>query len=53
MSNIAQREGWILRNPFASGESLISVANEHKRERILSYEEELRLLAAVTLLSAN
>jgi hypothetical protein len=46
MFNIAQREGWILRNPFTSGDSLISVANEQKRERILSREEELRLLAA-------
>jgi len=44
--NIAEREGWILRNPMRSGDSLISVADERKRERILTREEELRLLAA-------
>jgi integrase len=44
--NIAQREGWIDRNPFGSGDSLISVADERKRTRILSRDEEARLLAA-------
>jgi integrase len=43
---IAQREGWILRNPFVTGDSLISIADEQKRERIISREEELLLLAA-------
>lgn len=46
MLNVAQREGWILRNPFASGDSLISLADENKRERILTREEELKLIAA-------
>ncbi len=46
MFNVAQREGWILRNPFASGDSLISVADEQKRERILTRAEEAKLLAA-------
>lgn len=46
MFNVAQREGWILRNPFASGDSLISVADEQKRERILTRAEETKLLAA-------
>jgi integrase len=46
MLNIAQREGWIRSNPFASGESLISLADESKRERILTREEERRLLDA-------
>ena len=32
--NVAQREGWILRSPFAAGDSLISLADENKRERI-------------------
>jgi len=45
MFNVAQREGWILRNPFAAGDSLISVADEKKRERILTREEEAALLA--------
>jgi len=44
--NIAEREGWILRNPMRSGDPLISVADERKRERILTRQEELRLLAA-------
>lgn len=45
MLNVAQREGWIARNPLSLGESLISVADEKKRERILTREEETRLLA--------
>jgi integrase len=43
--NVALRQGWIDRNPFSSGESLISIADETKRERILSVDEEERLLA--------
>lgn len=43
--NIAEREGWILRNPMRNGDPLISIADERKRERILTREEELRLLA--------
>jgi len=46
MLNIAQREVWIRLNPFAAGESLISLADESKRERILTREEERRLLNA-------
>jgi integrase len=44
--NIAEREGWILRNPMRSGDPLVSVADERKRGRILTRDEELRLLAA-------
>ena len=46
MLNVAQREGWILRSPFVAGDSLISLADENKRERILTREEEIKLLAA-------
>lgn len=46
--NVAVREGWIARNPFTAGETLISLADERKRERILTREEETRLLAACT-----
>lgn len=46
MLNIAQREGWIKQNPFAAGESLISLADERKRERILTRAEERNLLKA-------
>jgi integrase len=48
MLNVAQAEGWLIRNPFKAGESLISIADEKQRERILTPEEESRLLAACT-----
>jgi integrase len=44
--NVALAEGLIIRNPFSSARSLISIADEHKRERILTREEEDRLLVA-------
>jgi len=44
----AIREGWLLRSPFEMGAALISKADETRRERILSYEEEQRLLNACT-----
>lgn len=43
---IAQRESWILKNPFSQGDSLISIADEKKRERILTKTEEMTLLEA-------
>lgn len=46
--NFAKRQGWVTRNPFEQGESLISLAQETKRERLLTREEEERLLAACT-----
>ncbi len=46
--NYARREGWILKSPFESGAPLISKADEVQRERILSRNEEERLLAACT-----
>lgn len=46
MLRIAMRESWLLKNPFSAGDSLISLADEKKRERILTLEEEARLLAA-------
>jgi len=42
----AQKEGWLLRSPFEEHDSLIRMADERRRERTLSYEEEARLLAA-------
>ncbi|MGH9755246.1 MAG: integrase [Blastocatellia bacterium] len=44
--NFARRKGWIVRNPFELGEPLISMSSERKRDRILTREEEARLLAA-------
>lgn len=45
--NIAVRQGWLLKNPFQNGDSLISLADENQRTRILSYEEEIRLFKAI------
>lgn len=44
--NFAKREGLILYSPFERGASLISRADENRRERTLSHAEEERLLAA-------
>ncbi|MGH9855667.1 MAG: tyrosine-type recombinase/integrase, partial [Blastocatellia bacterium] len=46
--NFAVRQGWLAQNPFALGEPLISIAAEVRRERVLSREEEERLLLACT-----
>jgi integrase len=49
MLNVACSElRWIQRNPFGDGKPLISNAAERKRERILSREEEQKLLAQCT-----
>lgn len=45
MLNIAERNGWIQRNPFQMGDALIHTADEVKRERLITTEEEERLLA--------
>lgn len=44
--NIAQVEGWIVKNPMHGGDSLFSSADEKKRERIITRDEELLLLQA-------
>ena len=36
----------LVRSPFESGDSLISLADETKRDKLLAREEEERLLAA-------
>jgi integrase len=46
MLNVATSEGWLIKNPFTQGEPLISTADEMKRQRILSRDEEKTLLAA-------
>lgn len=48
MLNVALQEGWLRRNPMQGGDSLISVAAEHKRERIINLKEESLLLDACT-----
>lgn len=42
--NIAERNGWITKNPFKKGDALIHSSDEVKRERILSPSEEKELL---------
>jgi integrase len=44
--NVALREGWIKKNPFNGGEPLIVVSFERRRDRILTLDEERRLLDA-------
>ena len=46
--NIAIRRGWLARNPVNVGESLIDISAERRRERILTIDEEIRLLNACT-----
>lgn len=47
MLNFAKREGWVTRSPFELGSRLISKADEAKRDRVLSHDEEIRLIAAL------
>lgn len=46
--SIAEQEGFINRNPFRSGDSLISATDEVKRERVLTHEEEEKLIRTCT-----
>lgn len=48
MFSFAAREGWIARSPFDSSYSLISKADETKRNKILNFDEEKRLIKALT-----
>jgi len=45
MLNFALQNEWIIKNPFTLTKGLISKAAEVERDRILSFEEETRLLA--------
>jgi integrase len=45
--NWAIRQDWLTKSPFQSGEPLISHADEIHRERVLSQDEEARLLKAI------
>jgi integrase len=46
--NIAIRQGWLIRNPVNMGEPLIDRSTERRRDRILTLDEEKRLLEAYT-----
>jgi integrase len=50
MLNIAVRKDWIVKNPINAGEPLILLSAEKRRERILTHEEEGKLLEACELL---
>jgi integrase len=49
----AVQQGWLIRSPFEAGAPLISKADETRRERILSREEETKLLDACLLYNRN
>jgi integrase len=51
--NIAVRNGWMVKNPFAVSSCLITSGDEKPRERIITREEEARLLAACTGLRSH
>lgn len=44
--NDAVYNGWLIRSPFLNAKGLVSLADENKRERVLSFDEEKRLLIA-------
>lgn len=44
----AVQNGWIFQSPFDLGKPLVSIADEVKRERTLSRDEENRFIAACT-----
>jgi integrase len=44
--NFAHRQSWISKSPFNSGAPLICRADEEQRERVMTFEEEERLLKA-------
>lgn len=49
----AKREGWLVRSPFERTRGIISKADEQRRDRVLSFEEEQRLLEACTAQRAH
>lgn len=42
----ARREGWLVRSPFERLRGIVSNADERRRDRVLSFDEEKALLAA-------
>lgn len=49
MMRFAIRNGWLAKTPFELGSPVISKADEVRRERVLSFDEERRLLNACLL----
>lgn len=48
MLNFALQNDWIIQNPFGKAKGIISLSAETERDRVLSFEEERRLLEACT-----
>ena len=46
--NFAVQNDWLLKNPFISCQGIIAISAEVERDRVLSFEEESRLLAVCT-----
>jgi len=46
MLNFAKQQGWLIITPFERAKGIISKADEKRRERVISAEEERQLLAA-------
>lgn len=46
--NFAMQNGWLIKNPFNLAKGVISKAAEVERDRVLSFDEEARLLAVCT-----
>ncbi len=44
--NVAVRNGWLLRSPIVGAKSLIAPGDETPRQRVLTRDEEIRLLLA-------
>ncbi|MGI8470062.1 MAG: hypothetical protein ACR2N3_16605 [Pyrinomonadaceae bacterium] len=49
MLNFAARNDWIMQNPCSKVEKLISASAEVERDRILTFDEEARLFAVLTV----
>jgi integrase len=45
--NVSIQQGWLDKSPFHKGDSLISLADEKHRDRILTREEEANLFASI------
>jgi integrase len=48
MLNFAVQNGWLIQNPFEKAKGIVSTSAEVERDRVLSFDEEVRLLAACT-----
>jgi integrase len=47
MLRFCVRQGWLVNSPFAMGDPLISKADETRRERVITFDEERKLIEAL------